>query len=52
MNEYNRKKIKEWFIESIKENLAWVDADISEERIEEIAEDKTNDLIKKCFESP
>jgi len=44
-----KEKIIEWFIEDIKENIAWSDVDISDDRILQIATNKANDLISKCF---
>lgn len=43
------KKIIDWFIDDIKENLVWCDADISEVRILEMAIQKTDSLIKSCL---
>lgn len=43
------KKIIDWFIEDIKENLAYSDGDLSEQRILQIATNKAIDLMKKCF---
>jgi hypothetical protein len=44
------KKIVDWFIEDIKENIAWGDVDvISKERLLEIAIGKADSLIKNCF---
>jgi hypothetical protein len=43
------KKIIDWFIEDIKENLAYSDGDLSDQRILKIAINKTNDLVRKCF---
>jgi hypothetical protein len=44
-----REKIIRWFIDDIKENILWSDADVSVERLQEIAEEKTDDLISKCL---
>ncbi len=46
-----KEEIIKWFIEDIKDQLAWTDADVSEERILEIAKKKTDDLIEKCIKA-
>ena len=45
-----REIIIQWFVEDIKENLTWLDVDdMSNDRIREIAEEKTDDLMSKIF---
>jgi hypothetical protein len=44
-----REIIVQWMIQDIKENIAWSDADVSEERLREIAEEKADDLMGKLF---
>lgn len=44
-----REKIIQWMIEDIKSNIAWSDADVSEDRLREIAEEKADDLVGKVF---
>ena len=44
-----REIIIQWFIQDIKENIAWSDGDVSDERLQEIAEEKADDLMGKLF---
>lgn len=44
-----RENIVQWMIQDIKENITWSDADVSDERLREIAEQKADDLIGEIF---